>query len=232
MPAFNEADNVEPVVREILAVMADNPWVDGFEVILVDDGSRDQTGAVMDALAATHPELTAIHHPQNRGFGAALRTGFAHTRGQAVSLISADGELGADQIVNLLREFGDYDLILSRRERTVGADRRFLTWGFDLVVRVVLGFWIDKDVGIYVVRGDLVRSLTLVSDTGLANLEIILQCREQGRRVARLGVTRFRQRLSGESKVANLSTVVRTLWEMVKLRWRLLRRRRYNRPGS
>ena len=232
VPAYNEAANITPVVHEILSVLAASTWVDGYEVILVDDGSSDGTGAVMDALAREHPELTAVHHPRNRGFGAALRTGFTHTRGRVVSLMSADGELGVDQILNLLRDFGDDDLVLSRRERTVGVERRFLTWGFDLLVRVILGFWIDKDVGIYLVRGDLVRSLTLVSDTGLANLELILHCRQQGRRVTRGGVTRFRQRLSGQSKVANVSTVARTLWEMVKLRWRLVMRRQYNRAAD
>lgn len=230
VPAFNEAANIKPVIAEMLAVLAQNPWVGGYEIILVNDGSTDATGDEMTALALEHPELKVVHHPRNRGFGAALRTGFAQSRGRVVSLVSADGELGVDQVLNLLREFGDYDLILSRRERTVGADRLFLTWAFDLMVRVVLGFWIDKDVGIYVVRGDLLRSLTLVSDTGLANLEVILQCRQRGGRVGRVGVTRFRQRLSGESKVANFATVARTLREMGKLRWRLLRQRSYNRP--
>jgi hypothetical protein len=95
-----------------------------------------------------------------------------------------------------------------------------LTWGFDVLVRLILGFWVEKDLGHYVVRGDLVRSMRLASDTGLANLELIRQCRQRGCKISFTGVMKVRPRLSGESKVTNARTVVRTLWEMCKLRWR------------
>lgn len=221
VPAYNEAANVTPVVKDILQTMGENSWVGSYEVVLVDDGSRDETGAIMDRLAQEHSQLTVVHHETNRGFGGALRTGFARSRGNAVSFITADGEIGVDQALKLYRDMGDNDLMLSRRERTVGVDRKVLTWGVDVMVRLILGFWLDNTVGIYVVRGDLVRSLPLYSGTGLANLEVILHCQNRGCKIARSGVTETRPRLSGESKVTNLPTIVRTLWEMVKLRWRL-----------
>ena len=179
----------------------------------------------MDRLAAQHPAVLVSHHERNRGFGAALRTGFARSRGEAVGFVTADGEVGIDQVLSFLRDLGDNDLVLSRRERNVSVDRKVLTWGFDLMVRLILGFWIDKTVGIYLVRGDVVRSMTLFSDTGLANLEVILACRARGCRIVTSGVMHVRPRLSGESKVTNLPTIVRTLREMMKLRWRIVRGR-------
>ena len=225
VPAYNEAANVAPVVDEILKALGRNPWVGSYELLLVDDGSRDGTGAVMDRLASQHPAVLVAHHETNRGFGAALRTGFARSRGEAVGFVTADGEVGIDQVLGFLRDLGDNDLVLSRRERTVSVDRKVLTWGFDLMVRLILGFWIDKTVGIYLVRGDVVRSMTLFSDTGLANLEVILNCRARGCRIVTTGVMHARPRLSGDSKVTNLPTIVRTLREMMKLRWRIVRGR-------
>lgn len=225
VPAYNEAANVAPVVDEILRTLGDNPWVGPYEVVLVNDGSRDDTGAIMDRLAKEHPELTVAHHETNRGFGAALKTGFARSRGDTVGFVTADGEVGVDQVLMFFRDMGDSDLVLSRRERTVGVDRKVLTWGFDVMVRLILGFWIDKTVGIYLVRGDVVRSMALFSDTGLANLEVILNCRARGCRIATSGVMQARPRLSGASKVTNLRTIIRTLCEMMKLRWRLIRSR-------
>lgn len=225
VPAYNEAGNVEPVVNEILQTLGNNPWVGPYEVVLVDDGSRDGTGAIMDRLAAAHPKLTVAHHETNRGFGAALKTGFARSRGQAVTLITADGEIGVDQPLRLYREMGDRDLMLSRRERTVGLGRSVLTWGVNWMARLILGFWPDNTVGIYVVRGDLVRSMELYSNTGLVNLEVILHCKDRGCSIVSSGYTRARPRLSGESKVTNLRTIVHTLWEMLKLRWRITRQR-------
>ena len=226
VPAFNEGENITPVVREIVDTLATNPWVGSYEVVLVNDGSRDDTGAVMDRLRQELPQLSVWHHETNRGFGAALRTGFTRSRGRAVSFITADGEIGVDQALRLYREIADYDLLLSGRERTVGADRKVLTWGVDLMMRLILGFWHDGSVGIYIVRGDVLRAIPLYSDTGLANLEVILYCQDHKLKIGKSGVTQARPRLSGQSKVTNLPTILRTLWEMWRLRWRIRRERR------
>ena len=140
VPAYNEGENVTPVVREIVDTIAASPWVGPYEVVLVNDGSTDNTGAVMDGLARELPQLRVFHHPVNRGFGAGLRTGFTNSRGKVVCFITADGEIGIDQALRLVKEIGDHDLLQSGRERNVGADRKFLTWGVDLMMRLILGF--------------------------------------------------------------------------------------------
>jgi len=223
VPAFNEGQNIEPVVREIVATIAANPWVGPYEVVLVNDGSRDDSASTMDRLAQELPQLRVFHHPTNRGFGAALKTGFTNSRGRAVAFISADGEIGVDQPLRLLKEMGDTDLMLSGRARSVGAGRSFLTWGVNWASRVLLGFWPDDSVGIWVVRGDLLRSMPLYSDSGLVNLEIILHCKAQKRSIVLSGVTQARPRLSGQSKVTIVSTILQIFWEMWKLRWRIRR---------
>lgn len=226
VPAYNEAANIGPVVDEVLGTFSRNAWLAGAEIVLVDDGSRDGTGQAMDALARRHDGIVVVHHSANRGFGAALASGFAASHGVAVGFVTADGEVPSDQIIDLYRALEDNDLVLSRRQRTVGVDRRVLTWGFDLTARLILGFWLDKDVGIYLVRGSAVRAMTFQSSTGLMNLEMMLQLRAMGgRTVYAPGFTLVRPRLSGQSKVTNLRTVLRTLWEMVKLRVALIRRR-------
>ena len=225
VPAFNEGPNIAPVVREIVDTLAANSWVGPYEVVLVDDGSRDETGAEMERLKQDLPQLSVWHHETNRGFGAALKTGFAKSRGQAVSFITADGEIGVDQALRLYREIGDFDLLLSGRERTVGNNRKLLTWGVEVMMRLILGFWHDGSVGIYIVRGDVLRSIPIYSNTGLANLEVTLFCRDRKLKVGKSGVTQARPRLSGTSKVTNLPTILRTLWEMWRLRWRIRRER-------
>ena len=225
IPAFNEADNLTPVVHETLEALTGHPWIHSFELIVVDDGSTDETGAVADRLAAAHPGVVVVfHHPSNRGFGAALKTGFAASRGTHVSFMSADGEVGPDQVINLLRDVGDAGLVLGRRERkgNVPWYRDIFTAGFNIVTRLVLGF-LPEATGIYLVRGDLLRRMTLHSDTGLANLEVIMYCR-QWRCPIGYGVTHVRPRLSGSSKVTNVRTMWRIFVEMARLRVALRRR--------
>jgi glycosyltransferase involved in cell wall biosynthesis len=226
VPAYNEGENVTPVVREIVDTIAASPWVGPYEVVLINDGSTDNTGAVMDGLARELPQVRVFHHPVNRGFGAGLRTGFTNSRGKVVCFITADGEIGIDQALRLVKEIGDHDLLQSGRERTVGADRKFLTWGVDLMMHLILGFKYDGQVGIYIIRGDVVRSIPLYSETGLANLEVILYCQDRKLKIGKSGITHARPRLSGESKVTNLPTILRTLWEMWKLRLRVRRQRK------
>jgi len=165
------------------------------------------------------------HHEMNRGFGGALRTGFARSRGRFVTLITADGEVGADQAVNLLRDIGDADLIVSRRERSVATHRTVLTAGANLVSRMLTGLSPEGLNGIYVVRGDVLRRMRFVSDTGLVNFEVYTQCRDWGCQV-RSGVTQIRPRLSGESKVTNTRTVLKLLRDMLRLRIARSRMRR------
>jgi glycosyltransferase involved in cell wall biosynthesis len=222
IPAFNEAANLAPVVNETLGVLRREPSIDSFEVLVIDDGSRDGTAEAADALAAANTEVRVFHHPINRGFGAALRTGFTASRGRYVSLVSADGEVNPNDVVDLLANIGDADLIIGRRERDVSGSREVITFCMNVLMRVVLGF-VPENTGIYLVRGELLRRMDLRSDTGLANLEVRTYCREWGCRIV-WGVTRFRPRLSGESKVTNLRTMMQTFWEMVKL-GRAIRRR-------
>lgn len=218
IPAFNEEQNVEPVVNEVRRVLGASRWAGDYEAILVNDGSRDATGEVMDRLAAANTEVVVVHHPINRGFGAALRSGFARSRGEHVSLITADGEIGPDQVLKLLDAIGDADLIVSRRERDTTWRREWLSTGAIVLGRLLLGVSLDDITGIYVVRGELLRQLPLYSETGLANVEVVMRCRDMGRKIVS-GVTQVRPRLSGESKVTNLSTTLQTIYEMAKLRF-------------
>jgi glycosyltransferase involved in cell wall biosynthesis len=203
--------------------VAANPWVGPYEIVLVNDGSRDDSAATLARLGNEVPQLRVFHHETNRGFGAALKTGFTNSRGRAVGFISADGEIGVDQPLRLFKEMGETDLMLSGRARSVGAGRSFLTWGVNWTSRLLLGFWPDDSVGIWVVRGDLLRAMPLYSNSGLVNLEIILHCKAQKRSIVLSGVTQARPRLSGESKVTNISTILQIFWEMWKLRWRIRR---------
>jgi len=222
VPAFNEAANLTPVVHELLEAARRQPAVDSIEIVIVDDGSRDQTAQTADALAAAHAEVCALHHPVNRGFGAALRTGFSASRGRYVTLITADGEMDPVQVFALFASMGDADLMLGMRERKVSAYRDVLTFGLNVLMRLILGF-VPDPITALIVRGDLLRRMDLQSNTGLANLEVRMYCRMWGCRV-RTGPTQVRPRLSGESKVTNVPTMIKTFWEMAKLR-RALRQR-------
>src|SRR4051812_6247542 len=98
---YNEEGNIERGVASALAVL--DGLVSRYEVIVVDDGGRDQTGTIADRLAAANPRVRVVHHPVNRGYGAALRSGFAAARYPLVAFADGDNQFDLGELAALLR---------------------------------------------------------------------------------------------------------------------------------
>jgi glycosyltransferase involved in cell wall biosynthesis len=219
VPAYNEQECVGPLVADTVATL--ESWEAGtFEIIVVDDGSTDRTPAIVDDLVAGDRRIRVVHRSANGGFGAALKSGYAAAAGELVIAIPADGQCPPDQIVQLANAMGDADICVSGRVDTAKTPgRRTLTLGWHVLVRVLMGFDPRGMDGIYLIRRSVLASLPLKSDTGLINFEILACCTRQGRRMVR-HVLPIGPRLGGESKVANVRTILRTMVEMVRLRIR------------
>jgi glycosyltransferase involved in cell wall biosynthesis len=215
IPAYNEAENIPPVVDETLRLLEAGLGAGAYEIVLVDDGSTDGTGAIMERFAS--PAVRVLHHPQNRGFGAALRTGYAAARGEFVTLISGDGEISVDQPLALMAEMGTAELIISKRVRPADASRTLFSTLFGWLTRLLTGFDAAEMSGIYVIRRDILQAMPLVSATGVVNFEVVIRASRRGCTIGS-GWTTVRPRLSGASKVTNLRTMWRIAVELLKLR--------------
>src|ERR687885_3058023 len=99
LPAHDEEANLEPVVRAALAALPG--IVREFEIVVVDDGSRDATPAIADRLATEDARVRVVHHPRNRGYGAALRSGFAAARGDRIAFMDADPQFDVRDLARL-----------------------------------------------------------------------------------------------------------------------------------
>ena len=113
LPALNEEPNIRLVVERALAVLPE--FTDDFEVIVVDDGSRDGTGGIVDELAAADPRVKAIHHPRNRGYGAALTSGISASRGDFVMFMDADRLFVIADLALLTPFVGAFDIVAGFR---------------------------------------------------------------------------------------------------------------------
>ena len=187
IPAFNEAENIPVVVQETVAILEGPTGVGAYEIVLVDDGSSDGSGAVMDGLAS--PTVRVLHHPVNRGFGAALRTGYDASRGQFVTLITGDGEIGVDQPLALLAAMGENDLMISRRVRPADASRTLFSTLFGWLTRLLTGFDAAEMSGVYVIRREVLHAMPLRSETGVVNFEIVIRAARLGCASVRAGPT-------------------------------------------
>ena len=136
-PAYNEEQNVPAMVERLTAVL---PRVsEDYEIIVVNDGSADRTGAVADALAAADPHVRVIHHPVNRGYGGALKSGFAGARKEYVFFTDGDGQFDVAEIERLLPFVPEYDVVVGYRlDRAEGGVRKLNAAGWNWLMRHAL----------------------------------------------------------------------------------------------
>jgi len=114
IPAFNEEGGIAAIAERVLAIKADlaGAGVDDLELLVVDDGSKDRTAAIAEAI----PGVRLIRHPQNRGYGAALKTGFSQARGELIGFLDADGTYPPEYFPSLCaRAMDGSDLVIGSR---------------------------------------------------------------------------------------------------------------------
>src|SRR5262249_18737789 len=161
------------------ATLDQTPHAQPFEIVVVNDGSNDHTARVADEYAQRFPSIRVFHHAKNGGLGAALRTGFMNSRGDYVTLIPADGEIKADQAVQLLTLADGADFITTTRlgyrvqngYQGRSLFRGFITWNMHLLCWLCLGIYPKHFTGIYMARGPYLRSIPLSSNSGLVGME-------------------------------------------------------------
>jgi glycosyltransferase involved in cell wall biosynthesis len=222
--AYDEAANLEPTVHELLGSMARLPAA-AHELVIVDDGSRDGTSELADRLAAAHPAVRVVHHPENRGLGGVYRTGFSEARGELLTFFPADGQFPATILEDFYPRLADHDLVLGyipRRHSSLVA--RGLSLAEKVLYRALFGS-MPRYQGIFMVRRELLASLELRT-TGRGwgvVMEMVLRIARGGHRVLSVP-TQLRPRLSGRSKVNNPRAVWNNLQQAFTLRQTLRRR--------
>ncbi|HEY7729262.1 MAG TPA: glycosyltransferase family 2 protein [Candidatus Eisenbacteria bacterium] len=231
-PAFNEAENIGAVVRAALEVLPRISRV--FEVIVVDDGSQDGTEAVVRAFARENSAVRYVRHSSNRGYGAAVRSGFQSARCPYVFYTDGDGQFSLAELPEFVRPLleGEVDAVIGYRRRRRDPPFRLLAgvcW--NLLVRVVLGVRVrDVDCAYKAMRSSLATSLALESDGACVSAEMLWKLNRAGCRIVERPVT-HRPRLRGDATGADPRVVFRAFRELLRLRRTASRRGRSRAAG-
>jgi dolichol-phosphate mannosyltransferase len=217
LPAYNEAEGIGPAVAEADAALG--RFADDYEILVVDDGSRDATADVVAGLARECSHVRLLSHDRNRGYGAALRTGFEAARGERVAFTDADGQFDVAELERLVAASRRTPVVVGYRiDRKDHWPRRFFSWGYNQIVRRLIGTGVrDCDCALKVFRRDALRSLLPESTHFFVNTEMLARARQSGLPVAEIGVT-HRPRRHGESKVS-LGDIPRTLGVLLPFWW-------------
>ena len=214
MPAFNEEANLEQSVGRMAAALQGHARA--FEIIVVDDGSQDGTAAVLERLKAPHPSLRVVRHPVNRGYGAALRSGFTAAHFPWVFLMDADNQFDPAEVELLLARAADADIVAGyRKRRRDPLPRRLNAWAFFTLVRLLFGRLArDVNCAFKLIRRDLLARMDLHSEGALINTEVLVLARQLHARVVEVPIHHY-PRTSGRQTGANLQVVLRAFSELL-----------------
>jgi dolichol-phosphate mannosyltransferase len=217
IPAFNEEAAIEHAVIEAHAALTGLGYT--FEILIVNDGSTDRTARIVTEVAAHFPSLTLLQHPANRGYGAALETGFRAAKYSLVAFTDADSQFYLDDLDFLVALTNQAPIVVGRRiDRKDPWRRRFFSWGYNLLIRALLGTGVrDCDCALKVFRKEVLESLMPRSTGFFVNAEMLCRARRLGYEIAEVGV-RHRARRYGESKVS-LKEIPRTLTKIFPFWW-------------
>lgn len=219
--AYNEESNVPRVLPQILAWLRERPAA--YELVFVDDGSTDGTRAAAESVMAGDPSARLVHHDENRGIGAALKTGTAAATLGWVSFLPCDGQIAPEDIGRLCEaaERERVQLVFSvYRDRDDGLHRTILSAGVRTLIRGLFGVTMRSD-GPYLFARGLFHPEKLPSDTFFLNFEFplrMLRAREPHATVT----IECLPRVSGASKSTQWKRIAGVAKDLVDLRWRIL----------
>lgn len=224
VPALNERVMIERTVLEVLEVT--KMRFSEFEIILVDDGSTDGTGEIMDGIASRHDNIRVLHNEHNIGLGASYARGVATATKQYVMMLCGDGGLPASSLPDIFDCIGRADIVvpyMTNLKRIKTPLRYFLSRSYTLCMNVLFGQHLHYYNGLPIHRLDLLRQITVTSSGFGFQGEILIKLLKAGCSYVEVGVLGGELKQSSSAlRVRNLisvfATVGRLAWELIRFK--------------
>jgi glycosyltransferase involved in cell wall biosynthesis len=227
-PAYNDSGTIASMV--IRAVQTAGALTPDFEVIVINDGSRDATPLILDELARLYPRhVRVVHHPQNRGYGGALRSGFATASKDLVFYTDGDAQYDPAEMALLWEKMTvDVEWVNGYKiSRSDPAHRILIGRFYHHVVKRLFGLRIrDVDCDFRLIRRRVFDVVRLEKNSGVICLEMMKKFHDAGFRVAEVPVHHF-HRAYGKSQFFNFPRIYRTGVDVLRLWWTLVIRKEH-----
>ena len=223
-PTYNEEGNIEKVVRD--AGMVLEKVASKWEIIIVDDGSRDDTKKVAENIIKKDKRIKVVSHKVNKGYGGALKTGFKSARYNWVSFTDSDGQFDFSEItkfIKMQRQTGA-DLILGYRlNRADSFMRKLYTWGWSVILpRILFGLKVrDYSCGFKLIRKNVFKAVSpLAGEEKVTQIEMLVKAKRKGFKFAQVGVNHY-PREFGKQTGASMKVVIKSVFSLLKLWFQL-----------
>jgi glycosyltransferase involved in cell wall biosynthesis len=217
-PAYNEEANIEETVLRTVDVVESSPYVGDYEIIVVDDGSKDNTLSTAERLAREYPQVQVVKHGKNRGYGAALKSGMEAAHMDYVFFTDADLQFDIAELQNLLTHVGNYPVVIGYRAPRRDSFMRLVNaWGWNKLNRLLFGLRIrDIDCAFKLFKRNELQKIRLRSKGAMISAETLIRLTRRGVPIKEVPVSHL-PRTAGSPTGAKPSVILRAFREMVEL---------------
>ncbi len=218
-PMYNERDNITVTLERALDVLPSLGFAD-FEILVIDDGSKDDSAQVVRQAAQHEPRIRLVSHPRNLGYGAALRTGFTSARGDVVFYTDSDLPIDLGEVARALPLLEEADLVIGYRRRRYDTPRRALySKVYNQLMRLLFGVRVrDVNFSFKLVRRRVLDAIRLSASTVFIDGQLLAEAVRGGFRIAEMPIE-YTPRRVGASSFDSLHAAWVTLVEMLRYRF-------------
>ena len=224
-PAYNDVGSIGKIIHTMAWLLP--KLTKDYEIIVVDDGSKDGTGDLLRILAREYPFLKVIHHGVNRGYGAALITGFANCSKDLVFYTDGDGQYDVEELPLLLQALTDKaDLVNGYKISRSDPKHRIIAGRiYQLLMRLLFRLNVrDVDCDFRLFRRSLLADTQLTCDSGVICVEMMKRFQARGSRIVEVPVHHY-HRSHGSSEFFRFRHLRRVFVQLFVAWWRLVLKR-------
>jgi len=221
-PVHNEAGNINRVIESTLAILP--KLTKKWEIIVVNDGSTDKTGQVVEKLIEKEPRIRMITHNRNYGYGSALKDGFYNASYEWIVFTDGDGQFDFGEVTKFLEKADQADLVIGYRiDRQDPFIRKLFGWGWTFLANLLLGIKVkDVDCGFKLVKKEVIDAIPRLASIrgGMISPELLAKTKKAGFKITQVGVHHF-PRQEGKQTGAELKVIFESFLDLAKLWWQL-----------
>lgn len=215
-PAFNEEENVRPSALEALKVASE--ITDDYEVIIVNDGSTDKTGEIIDDLAKKYPHFRAVHHKSNQGYGGAVWTGITNSTKDLIFFTDVDLQFKIEELKKFIPYIADYDAVIGYRAPRRDPFMRLVNaWGWKVMINFLFNLGVkDIDCAFKLFHKDIFKKVNVTSRGAMISAEMLIRIKKGGFKIKELPVGHYPRR-AGSPTGAKPAVIARAFKELLKV---------------
>lgn len=213
-PAYNEAENIAGLALKTAAVLKKH--ASNWEVVVVNDGSKDKTQEVVEALHKKEKRIRVVNHAVNQGYGAAVKTGFANSKMDWIFFTDGDAQFDVKEMDILLPLLPHNDLVVGYRiDRADPMQRKLNAWAWGTLVKTLfqLKGVRDIDCAFKFIRRSVFKTFQLETTGAMISTELLVKAQKNGFKITERGVHHY-ARTAGEQTGAKLSVIARAFKEL------------------